>query len=146
MERRQESHNTGLVYEVVLDNMAPELLRTKFPELEVQVTGVQSLLRCSVSSPEQLDALLDQLVSLGLHLDEVHRFCGASREVASYEVRLAGEVRPRLLGHLGGSHRFVSGQTRVRVVGMTTSLHQFLQDCTDGGASIQRVQRLGAER
>ncbi|WP_426244825.1 hypothetical protein [Nocardioides sp. LHG3406-4] len=134
------------LYDVLLASRPPESLRTRFPDMSVRPTGVQTSLRRRVSGPSQLDVLLEKLCSLGLPLVDVHRLPGATREEQTYEVRIEGEVGEPLLRYLAWPHHVVPGQTRVRIAAASGDLHQFLKDCTECGASIQQVRRVDPSR
>lgn len=134
------------LYDVLLADRLPEDLLERFPNVAVGATGVQTILRRRLNEPSQLDALLEQLCSLGVPLAEVHRSPAARGEERTYEVRVEGEVGEPLLRHLAWPHHVVPGQTRVQIRSAQGELHQFLRACTEAGASIQRVLRLSRAR
>ena len=131
------------VYDVLLEGEPSESLRSRYPTLPVQTTGAQTALRRRISAPAQLDALLEKLCSLGLHLLAVHRLPGSADEAGTYEVRVAGEVGEPLMRYLKWPHHVVPRQTRIRVAATSNELHRFLRTCTECGASIEGVHRVG---
>lgn len=131
------------VYDVWLEGEPSESLRSRYPALPIQTMAAQTALRRRISGPAQLDALLDKLSSLGLHLLAVHRLPGSADETGTYEVRVAGEVGEPLMRYLRWPHHVVPGQTRIRVAATPNELHRFLRTCTECGASIEGVHRVG---
>lgn len=134
------------VYDVLLACPSPESLRSRFPRMAVQTIGAQTALRRRVGAPAQLDALLDEVLALGLSLLDVHRLPGPPGAEQTYEVRLAGEIGEPLLRRLSWPHRAVPAQTRVRITASTDELPEVLRDCTESGATIQRVRRVEGDR
>ena len=66
------------LYEIRLQGATPEPLRREFPTATVSTTRTETVLFRRVEKPAELDELIDQLLSRGVVLTEVH------------------EVRPRL--------------------------------------------------
>ena len=148
------------VYEIQLCGQPPESLRSRYPSMRLRTTRTQTALQREVSDPVQLDALLQDVRAVGLVLTDLHRLPfapgGASAGVttegrttlegqtATYEVRVAGELGSRLLRHLRCTHYVVPEQTTVRLRVDPTGLNAFLQACTEQGAGIERVYRVGS--
>ncbi len=65
-------------YEIRLRGAAPESLRRQFPTAAVLTARTETVLFRRVEEPEELDALIAQLLSLGLVLTEVHEMQLAS--------------------------------------------------------------------
>ena len=85
---------------------------------------------------------------MGLVLTDIAPDCRSrepsTRGLATYEVRVAGELGEPLLRYLRWSHYAVPEQTLVRLAAGSADLHRFLRACTDCGASIERVRRVAA--
>lgn len=60
------------VYEIRLRGTARESLREQFPSATVFTTRTETVLVRRVEQPAELDALIEQLLSMGLVLTEVH--------------------------------------------------------------------------
>ncbi len=60
------------VYEIRLQGTSAEPLRQKFPAAVVSTTRSETVLLRRVEEPAELDALLEELLSMGLVLTEVH--------------------------------------------------------------------------
>jgi hypothetical protein len=69
------------VYEIRLQGAPPESLRRQFPTAAVLTTRTETVLFRRVEEPAELDALIAQLLSLGLVLTEVHEMQLASPAV-----------------------------------------------------------------
>ena len=130
-----------VLYDVHLGRRPPEHLQSRFPAMTVRTTTSQTALRQRIMEPRQLDDLLDKLFSVGLVLTDVHRL-PTSAGLATYEVRVAGELGEPLLRHLRWFHYTVPEQTLVRLPAAPADLHRFLRECTDSGARIERVRRV----
>ena len=72
------------LYEIRLRGTPPEPLRREFPTATVSTTRTETVLFWRVEKPAELDELIDQLLSRGVVLTEVH------------------EVRPRLASTSNG--------------------------------------------
>ena len=59
-------------YEIHLNGSPPEPILARFPGIEVAKTPAQTVLTRQIDRCAELDALLDQLLSMGLILTEVH--------------------------------------------------------------------------
>jgi hypothetical protein len=149
-------------YDIQLRRRPPESLRSRYPSMTVRTTHAQTALRRRICGPGQLDALLQDLRSVGLVLTDVHRLppgeddlgdadrpalgAGAteaqSTMPATYEVRVSGELGDPMLRYLRCSHYVVPEQTLVQVAVASTELNRFLQACQECGASIERVRRV----
>jgi len=66
-----ESEPTAL-YEIRLQGTPPEPLRREFPTATVATTRTETVLFHRVEQPAELDNLIDQLLSRGFVLTEVH--------------------------------------------------------------------------
>jgi hypothetical protein len=60
------------VYEIRLQGASPEGLRQQFPSAIVLTTRTETVLFRRVEEPGELEPLIDQLLSMGLVLTEVH--------------------------------------------------------------------------
>ena len=60
-------------YEIRLQGVAPEALRIEFPTATVHTTRTETVLFPRVERPAELDDLIDQLLSRGFVLTEVHK-------------------------------------------------------------------------
>ncbi len=67
------------MYEIRLQRRPPESLRRRFPTMTMQAMRAQTALFREVEEPEELDGLLQKLLSMGLVLTEVHRMSLTSR-------------------------------------------------------------------
>ena len=166
MVGRTDAEEEGvLLYDIHLGRRPPESLRSQYPSMTVRTTAAQTALRRQVRGPEQIDAFLRELLSVGLVLTEVHRVWPAGQDriaedgenadaqtagrdagrvgSSTYEIRVAGHVGEPLLRHLRSPHYVVPEQTLVRLAAASAELHRFLQACTACGASIERVRRVG---
>ncbi len=147
-------HDRATTYDVQLARRPPEELRSQFPSMTIRTTGAQTVLLERVTEPRQLDELLDKVFAMGLVLMDLHRrppsSSGCRRDGgdasgrAIYEVRVAGELGEALLRYLRWVHYDVPTQTLVRLTAASADLHRFLVACTDSGAQIERVRRVGA--
>ena len=89
------------------------------------------------------DDLLEKVFSVGLVLTDVHRL-PPSAGLATYEVRVAGDLGEPLLRYLRWFHYTVPEQTLVRLTVAQADLHGFLRACTESGVRIERVRRVHA--
>ncbi len=140
-----------VLYDVHLARRPPDYLRSRFPSMTVRSTGAQTALRERVEEPKQLDDLLEKVFSVGLVLTDVHRLPPSDRGrigtgedigLATYEVRIAGELGKPLLRYLRWFHYTIPEQTLVRLTAASADLNRFLRACTDSGARIERVRRV----
>jgi len=60
------------IYEIRLQGAAPAPLRRQFPSATVFTRRTETVLFHRVDEPAQLDELIEQLLSMGLVLTEVH--------------------------------------------------------------------------
>lgn len=60
------------VYEIRLRGTVPKSLRRQFPTAAILTTRCETVLFRKVEAPGELDALVADLLSLGLVLNEVH--------------------------------------------------------------------------
>jgi hypothetical protein len=149
-------------YDVQLTRRPDDTLRALYPGMTVRSTEAQTALRRRVEGPAELSALLVEIGSLGLTLTDVHRVMSVedadlgaatrnqprttrtSRVGAGlYEVRVVGELGGTSLRYLKCTHYPVQQQTLVRLTLVAAELHRFLQACTDCGAGLARVHRVG---
>jgi hypothetical protein len=148
-------------YDVQLTRRPDDTLRALYPGMTVRSTEAQTALRRRVEGPEELSALLVEIGSLGLTLTDVHRVrgvedadpgaaprdqpraTGTSPVGGLYEVRVVGELGGTSLRYLKCTHYPVQQQTLVRLTLVAGELHRFLQACTDCGAGLARVHRVG---
>jgi hypothetical protein len=149
-------------YDVQLTRRPDDTLRALYPGMTVRSTEAQTALRRRVDGPEELSALLVEIAALGLKLTDVHRVMSAEdadrgqvrRDQPSptstssvgaglYEVRVVGELGGTSLRYLKCTHYPVQKQTLVRLTLVAGELHRFLQACTDCGAGLARVHRVG---
>jgi len=74
MTEPQASRNVEprAVYEIRLRGTARDTLRERFPTATVLSTRTETVLVRHVEEPAELDALIEQLLSMGLVLTEVH--------------------------------------------------------------------------
>ena len=68
--------NVSATYEIRLQGTPPQELRRRFPTMRVCKGPLETLLFRHVDEPAKLDELLEQLLSMGLVLTEVHRLPG----------------------------------------------------------------------
>jgi hypothetical protein len=131
-------------YDVQLTRRPDDALRALYPDMTVRSTEAQTALRRRVEGPEELSALLVEIGTLGLTLTDVHRVTSAEDAGAGlYEVRVVGELGGTSLRYLKCTHYPVQKQTLVRLTLGASELHRFLQACTDCGAGLARVHRVG---
>ena len=148
-------------YDVQLTRRPDDALRALYPGMTVRSTEAQTALRRRVEGPEELSALLVEIGTLGLTVTDVHRVMsvedddpGAGRDrhramskspagAGVYEVRVLGELGGTSLRYLKCTHYPVQQQTLVRLTLVAGELHRFLQACTDCGAGLARVHRVG---
>ncbi|WP_416952931.1 hypothetical protein ACNKF0_13695 [Nocardioides sp. T5] len=136
-------------YDVQLSGWPDESVCERYPGMRVRSTDAQTALRRRVEGPEELNALLAEISTVGLTLTDVHRVASvddaepeARRGV--YEVRVLGELGEPLLRYLRCAHYPVQRQTLVRLTLAAGELHRFLQACVECGAGLERVRRVGA--
>jgi hypothetical protein len=133
-------------YDVQLTRLPSDTLRERYPHMTVRSTAAQTALRRRLQGPEELSALLVQIGTLGLTLTDVHRVTSAGEGPAGaglYELRVLGELGGSSLRYLKCTHYPVQEQTLVRLTLGAGELHRFLQACTDCGAGLARVHRVG---
>jgi hypothetical protein len=154
MDLREPADDPGATYEIRLAGAPPDSLRRRFPTMRLQPLRDQTVLFRRSAGPDDLDALLDQLRSLGLPLTEIHRAPAApvpdpadapeSGGTRSYEVRVEGELGDTLLRYLRWSSCVVADQKSARLVATPTELQRFLSACSQHGVRIECVHRLQA--
>ena len=66
------------LYEIRLQRTPPEPLREEFPTATVYTTRTETVLFRRVEQPAELDELIDQLLSRGVVLTEVHEVSSLS--------------------------------------------------------------------
>lgn len=74
------------LYEVRLKGTLPEPLRQEFPTATVSTTRTETVLFHRVEQPAELDELIDQLLSRGFVLTEVHEVPTPSTSLAESRV------------------------------------------------------------
>ena len=157
MDLRKPTDDRGATYEIRLAGAPPDSLRRRFPSMRVQPMRAQTVLFRRAAGPGDLDALLDQLRSLGLPLAEIHQApvlpvadptgrSDSRDEVAtrSYEVRVEGELGDTLLRYLRWSSCVVADQKSARLEATPAELQRFLTACSQHGVRIECVHRLHA--
>ncbi len=72
MEGQSRPDEPTATYEIRLRGTSAEPLHKQFPAATVFTTRTETVLFRSVEQPAELDALIEQLLSLGLVLTEVH--------------------------------------------------------------------------
>jgi hypothetical protein len=151
----------GLRYEVQLTGRVPDSLRADHPDMTVRTVPAQTALRRRVSRPQELDALLREIGTVGLTVTGVHRAvdtprgplpaprgaspaekAGPGAGTATYEIRVVGELGRPLLRHLRCTHYSVPQQTLVRLTLTVSELNRFLHACIDAGATLEQVRRV----
>jgi len=155
MVLRKPRNDGGATYEIRLAGAPPASLRRRFPSLRVQAMRAQTVLFRRSAGPRDLDALLDQLRSLGLALTEIHQAPALPVEdptdrsgsrsgaaTSSYEVRVEGELGDTLLRYLRWSSCVVADQKSARLEATPKELQRFLSACSHHGVGIERVHRL----
>jgi hypothetical protein len=164
-DRAEALGEQGVLYDIHLGRLPPESLRSQYPSMTVHTTGAQTVLRVRVEGLGQIEEFLHQLWSVGLILTDVHRISPARHDriaevgetagteaedadggragSATYEIRVAGELGEPLLRYLRSPHYAVPEQTLVRLAAASADLHRFLRACTESGASIERIRRVG---
>ena len=153
MVLRKPADDRGATYEIRLAGAPPDSLRRRFPTMRVQALRAQTVLFRRSAGPRDLDALLDQLRSLGLPLAEIHQApalpvenakdrSGARATERSYEVRVEGELGEKLLRYLRWSSCVVADQKTARLEATPSELQGFLSACSHHGVGIDCVHRL----
>jgi hypothetical protein len=71
LSRSTDEEETA-VYEIRLQGAPPEPLRRQFPTATVITTRTETVLFRRVEEPADLDLLIEELLSMGLVLTEVH--------------------------------------------------------------------------
>jgi hypothetical protein len=71
-QREPTGHDATTVYEIRLRGTSPEPLKRQFPMATVTTTRTETVLLRQVERPDDLDVLIEQLLSMGLVLTEVH--------------------------------------------------------------------------
>ncbi|MCY4727433.1 hypothetical protein NYO98_14185 [Nocardioides sp. STR2] len=133
-------------YDVQLTRLPSDTLRQRYPHMTVRSTAAQTALRRRVDGPAELSALLVEIGTLGLTLTDVHRVASVEDGPAGaglYELRVLGELGEPSLRYLKCTHYHVEKQALVRLTLVAGELHSFLQACTDCGAGLARVHRVG---
>jgi hypothetical protein len=69
----QSEEESPATYEIRLQGTPPEPLQRRFPSATVFTTPTETVLYRRVEESAELDDLLEQLLSLGLVLTEVHQ-------------------------------------------------------------------------
>lgn len=133
-------------YEIQLRPGPPEALVETLPRARTCTTPTQTALVGQVRNPAQLESVLDRLQSAGVVLEEIHRVEGRSTEagddVATYEIRVEGELGASLLRSLRWRHYVVPEQTRVRIAAGSAELLHCLMIFIGAGVSIEQVRRV----
>jgi hypothetical protein len=160
MVYREPSQESVTTYEIRLQGAPPPLtLHEQFPSIEMLTRRPETLLFRRVDDLAELDALLDQILSMGLVLTEVHELpvtsiarpeghhgSDASPQTGWYEVRVEGELGEPLLRYLNWSHRVVPEQTYMKVEATSSELDAILSVCAEEGTTIERVRRVRPSR
>ena len=145
-----EKHRGALRYEVQLTGHPPDWLRADHPDMVLRTVPAQTALRRRVEHPQDLDALLREIGTVGLTVTGVHRagthkgqpHAPRGTGAATYEVRVVGELGRPLLRHLRCTHYSVPQLTLVRLTATAAELTRFLHACIDAGVKLEQVRRL----
>ncbi len=70
--RKPSADAASATYEIQLRGSPPQELRQRFPSMKVFTRRAETLLFRRVENPAELDELLEQLLSMGMVLSEVH--------------------------------------------------------------------------
>ena len=136
-------------YDIQLRSRPADHLWARYPTVLVHSTESVTALR-RASCPDQLDALLQRMRSVGLVLVDVHCVALAQEDPpgqrAVYEVRVKGVLGEALLQFLRWPHYDVPAETWVRIAAAPDELLEFLRACTAAGAGIERVRRVDWSR
>jgi hypothetical protein len=146
---RNEADRVAM-YEISLRGTVPESLGQQSTGLSVRSAPAQTVLFRTVRDVGELDTLLERLRSSGLVLLDIHGTRVPGRKSSSalrhYEVRVRGELGPRLLEYLGWSHRLITGRHVVRGEVSARDLDAFLEQCANAGLVVDRVRRTPLSR
>lgn len=143
VDRGQFGDRSAPAYDVQLGCKVPTSVEAQHRFARTRTTRTQTALVGQVRQPEQLDTLLAEVFSVGLVLHDVICLTRPDGDgVATYEVRVEGEIGEALLSHLRWRHRVVPEQTLVRVVAGPADLLQCLKEYTDAGVIIEGVRRV----
>jgi hypothetical protein len=133
-------------YEISLRGRVPESIGSHITGMSVRSAPTQTVLFRSVRDVGELDALLERLRSSGLVLLDIHGTPPLGRRSSArryYEVRVRGELGPRLLEYLGWSHRLISERHVARGEVSARDLDAFLSQCAEAGLVVDQVRRTG---
>ena len=72
VNRQPSTENVSATYEIRLQGTPPQTLRRRFPTMKVCTGPPETVLFRRVEEAAKLDELLEQLLSMGLVLTEVH--------------------------------------------------------------------------
>jgi hypothetical protein len=137
-------------YEISLRGTVPESLGRHSTGLSVRSAPAQTVLFRTVRDVGELDTLLERLRSSGLVLIDIHGTRAPGRKSSSalrhYEVRVRGELGPRLLEYLGWSHRLITGRQVARGEVSARDLEAFLEQCARAGLVVDQVRRTPLSR
>lgn len=131
-------------YEITLRGRVPESLGQRTAGLSVRAAPTQTVLFRWVRDVGELDTLLERLRSSGLVLTDIHGATppgGSSSDLRYYEVRVRGELGPRLLEYLGWSHRLITERQVARGEVSARDLDAFLAQCAEAGLVVDQVRR-----
>lgn len=133
-------------YEITLRGSVPESLGSSTTGMSVRAAPTQTVLFRSVRDVGELDTLLERLRSSGLVLTDIHGTPPPGRRSSTlryYEVRVRGELGPRLLEYLGWSHRLITERQVARGEVSERDLDAFLVQCAKAGLVVDQVRRTG---
>jgi hypothetical protein len=144
-------------YEIRLRGTTSASLRQRYPSVAVRTTPAETALVRRDGGPEELNELLEELLSVGLVLTAVHQDPDtASAQVTRVvgdvghpmsspcEVRVEGELGRTMLSHLPWSHYVVPEHTVMCLDATAAQLEEFLRACVADGAHVESVHPIGS--
>jgi hypothetical protein len=93
-DRDPPADTSSATYEIRLQGAPPEQLERRFPAVTMFTTPTETVFFRSIENASELDALLDQLMSMGLVLTEVHEVPLADTSIPEH-----GSVSERKAAH-----------------------------------------------
>lgn len=147
VHRARASAELESTYDVQLAHLPEAPLWARYPAARVHTTEATTVLR-RASDPDQLDAFLKRVQSVGLVLLDVRRLTPLQDEApggpAVHEVRVKGVLGEALLTYLRWPHYVVPAEIWVRIAAVPADLLVFLERCTAAGAGIERIRLVSA--
>jgi hypothetical protein len=151
----QELDAGSATYEIHLQGTPSEALGARFSFTRVRRRPAQTVLMRRVTSQDELAALLERVLALGLVLNEVHELrlgsklqheapseAGQRTVSRAYEVRIDGQLDNTLLRFLQWRHQHLPEQAALTLKGTPEQVYAFLSDCCRLGLGIERVRRV----